>query len=60
MFIIFNEAVAKAMRDNPYIPSKSKELTMKATENNSSVALKKVGTVNNTYEYKLNNGACTS
>ena len=60
MFIIFNEAVAKAMRDNPYIPSKSKELTFTATENNSSAALKKVGTVNNTYEYKLNNGAWTS
>ena len=57
MFIIFNEAVAKAMRE---VPSKSKELTLTATADNSSVALKKVGTVNNTYEYKLNNGAWTS
>ena len=37
-----------------------KYLTFTATENNSSVALKKVGTVNNTYEYKLNDGAWTS
>ena len=37
-----------------------KYLTFTATENNSSVALKKVGTVGNTYEYKLNNGAWTS
>ena len=37
-----------------------KYLTLTATENNSSVALKKVGTVNNTYEYKLNDGAWTS
>ena len=57
MFIIFNEAVAKAMRE---VPSKGKELTLTATADNSSVALKKVGTVNNTYEYKLNNGAWTS
>ena len=40
--------------------SKSKELTLTATEDNSSVALKKVGDVNNTYEYKLNNGDWTS
>lgn len=37
-----------------------KYLTFTATENNSSVALRNVGTVNNTYEYKLNDGAWIS
>jgi len=37
-----------------------KYLTLTATEDNSSVALRKVGDVNNTYQYKLNNGAWTT
>lgn len=37
-----------------------KYLTLTATENNSSVKLKKVGTVNNTYQYRLNDGAWTN
>ena len=43
------------------VPSKdvTKPLTLTATADNSSVALKKVGKVYNTYEYKLNDGAWT-
>lgn len=37
-----------------------KYLTFTATQNNSSVALKRVGTVGNTYQYKLNDGAWTN
>ena len=37
-----------------------KYLTLTAVENNSSVALKKSGTVTNTYEYRKNGGAWTA
>lgn len=38
------------------VPSKSNELTLKATEDNSSVKLTKVGTLNNTYEVNTGSG----
>ena len=55
MFIIYNEAIEKAMRDDPYIPPPD-ALTLTATEDNSSVALIKNGTLDNTYEVNTGNG----
>ena len=55
MFIIYNEAIEKAMREDPYIPT-SNALTLTATEDNSSVKLTRTGTVNNTYEVNTGSG----
>ena len=55
MFIIYNEAIEKAMRDDPYIPPPD-ALTSTATEDNSSVMLNKVGELSNTFEVDTGNG----
>ena len=55
MFIIYNEAIEKAMREDPYIPP-SDALTLTATADNSSVKLIKKGTLDNTYEVNTGNG----
>ena len=55
MFIIYNEAIEKAMRDDPYIPPPD-ALTLTATADNSSVKLMKNGTLDNTYEVNTGNG----
>ena len=55
MFIIYNEAIEKAMREDPYIPPPD-ALTLTATADNSSVKLMKNGTVNNTYEVNTGSG----
>ena len=55
MFLIYNEAIEKAMRDDPYIPPPD-ALTLTATEDNSSVTLNKVGTLSNTFEVDTGNG----
>ena len=55
MFIIYNEAIEKAMREDPYIPPPD-ALTLTATADNSSVKLVKNGTVNNTYEVNTGSG----
>ena len=55
MFIIYNEAIEKAMRDDPYIPP-ADALTLTATADNSSVMLNKVGTLSNTFEVDTGNG----
>jgi hypothetical protein len=62
MFIIFNEAVAKAMRDNPYIPPApvddiNKPLTFISKQDNSHITLRSNGTVTNKYEYMLSAGS---
>jgi hypothetical protein len=65
MFIIFNEAVAKAMRDNPYIPidpELSESLTLTAVGAtpseviDRSVVLTKKGSVNWLYEVNTGSG----
>ena len=55
MFIIYNEAIEKAMRDDPYIPPPD-ALTLTATADNSSVMLNKVGALSNTFEVDTGNG----
>ena len=55
MFIIYNEAIEKAMRDDPYIPPLD-ALTLTATADNSSVMLNKVGTLSNEFEVDTGNG----
>ena len=55
MFIIYNEAIEKAMREDPYIPPPD-ALTLTATADNSSVMLKKVGSLSNTFEVDTGNG----
>ena len=55
MFIIYNEAIEKAMREDPYIPIPD-ALTLTATADNSSVMLNKVGTLSNTFEVDTGNG----
>ena len=55
MFLIYNEAIEKAMRDDPYIPPPD-ALTLTATADNSSVMLNKVGTLSNTFEVDTGNG----
>ena len=55
MFIIYNEAIEKAMREDPYIPPPD-ALTLTATADNSSVKLMKNGTLDNTYEVNTGNG----
>ena len=55
MFIIYNEAIEKAMREDPYIPTID-ALTLTATADNSSVKLTKIGTVDNTYEVNMGSG----
>ena len=55
MFIIYNEAIEKAMREDPYVPPPS-ALTLTATTDNSSVKLVKVGTLSNTFEVDTGNG----
>lgn len=55
MFIIYNEAIEKAMREDPYTPPPS-ALTLTATVDNSSVALTKVGTLSNEFEVNVGNG----
>ena len=55
MFIIYNEAIEKAMRDDPYIPPPD-ALTLTATADNSSVMLNKVGELSNTFEVDTGNG----
>ena len=55
MFIIYNEAIEKAMREDPYIPPPD-ALTLTATADNSSVMLNKVGTLSNTFEVDTGNG----
>ena len=54
MFILYNEAIEKAMREDPYIPTKAPTLT--ATADNSSVKLVKVGTLSNEFEVNVGNG----
>ena len=55
MFIIYNEAIEKAMIDDPYIPPPD-ALTLTATADNSSVTLNKVGALSNTFEVDTGNG----
>lgn len=55
MFIIYNEAIDKAMREDPYIPPPS-ALTLTATTDNSSVKLVKVGTLSNEFEVDTGSG----
>lgn len=55
MFIIYNEAIDKAMREDPYIPPPD-ALTLTATADNSSVKLIKYGTLSNTYEVDTGSG----
>ena len=55
MFIIYNEAIEKAMREDPYIPPPD-ALTLTATADNSSVRLKKVGALLNTFEVDTGKG----
>lgn len=55
MFIIYNEAIDKAMREDPYIPPPN-ALTLTATADNSSVELTKRGTLSNTYEVNTGSG----
>ena len=55
MFIIYNEAIDKAMREDPYIPPPS-ALTLTATTDNSSVKLIKEGTLSNEFEVNVGNG----
>ena len=55
MFIIYNEAIEKAMREDPYIHPPD-ALTLTSTADNSSVKLTKTGTLDNTYEVNTGNG----
>lgn len=61
MFVIFNETVAKAMRDDPYIPPApvddiTKPLTFQSDQNGSTVALENVGSAWGGFEISMNGG----
>lgn len=60
--ILFNEAIARAMRDDPYIPPApvddiNKPLTFISKQDNSHITLRANGTVTNKYEYMLSAGS---
>ena len=59
--ILFNEAIARAMRDDPYIPPApvddiNKPLTFQSEQNGSTVALEKVGSAVGDFEISRNGG----
>ena len=61
MFILYNEAIEKAMREDPYIPPSlvddiNKPLAFQSEQNGSTVALQKVGSAVGDFEISRDGG----
>lgn len=61
MMILFNEAIARAMRDDPYIPPAlvddiNKPLTFQSDQDGSTVALERVGSAWGDFEISMDGG----